>query len=105
MPKGKQAVTKATKVWKKFIADFPSLTYMPADQQAILWNEYQKTNGKINKNDVQFTMNTPDGLAGATYGELVSLATKHNKTIYELIEDRYADPAIDFQISPSIVIK
>ena len=105
MPKGKQAVTKATKVWKKFIADFPSLTYMPADQQAILWNEYQKTNGKINKNDVQFTMNTPDGLAGATYGELVSLATKHNKTIYELIEDRYADPALDFQISPSIVIK
>lgn len=105
MPKGKEAVTKATKVWKKFIADFPSLTYMPADQQAVLWNEYQRTNGKINKNDVQFTMNTPDGLAGVTYGDMVSLATKHNKTIYELIEDRYADPALDFQISPSIVIK
>ena len=105
MPKGKEAVTKATKVWKKFITDFPSLTYMPADQQAILWNEYQKTNGKINKNDVQFTMNTPDGLAGVTYGDMVSLAIKHNKTIYELIEDRYADSALDFQISPSIVIK
>ena len=105
MPKGKEAVTKATKVWKKFIADFPSLTYMPADQQAVLWDEYQKTNGKINKNDVQFTMNTPNGLAGVTYGDMVSLASKHNKTIYELIEDRYANPDLDFQISPSIVIK
>ncbi len=105
MPKGKPAVTKANRVWKKFITDFPSITYMPADQQTILWNEYQKTNGKINKNKVQFTMNTPAGLVGITYGDMLSLATKHNKTVYELIEERYADPSLDFQISPSIVIK